>query len=842
MAINMGTAIAYLELDTSKFSKGFSSAFKDLKVFGDKTAKVDSKLKGLQSAFGTVGSTLSKNVTLPIAGIGAAALKSGTDFESAMSEVKAISGATGSEFDALRDKAIKMGAKTKFSASDSAKAFKYMAMAGWDASQMMDGIAGVMDLAAASGEDLATTSDIVTDALTAFGLQASDSAHFADVLAQASSKSNTNVGLMGETFKYVAPVAGAMGYSIEDTAVAIGLMANAGIKGSQAGTALRSTITRLVKPTKESGTAMDALGISVTNSDGSMKSLDDVLRQVRSSMSELTEDQKASYAAMLAGQEGMSGLLAIVNASDEDFQKLTDEINNANGAAQDMADIMMNNTAGAIEQLKGALESTGILIGEQLTPYIRQLAESITGLVEKFNSLSEKEQEQIVKFGLILAAIGPLFLIISKLIGMIKTTISVFKFLAFAITTPVGGIVAIIAVIGAFVAALMYMWKNSETFRNYWINVWNTIKETVISAWESIKSAFEAVKTFFTKTIPETFNSFVEFISGIVQSVIEFFTVTIPEAFINFATITVPQFIEDVHTFFKELPYKLGFVIGQVIGNIYLWAVEMKEKAKETGEQFVENVVTFFKELPEKISNFVKQIIENVSQWASDMKQKAIEIGTNFIESVITFFQELPGKVYNFITDTFKKISKWGSEMKQKAIEIGTNFLNSIVNFFSQLPGKIWSFISSIPDKIRGIGASLKQAGKDIFNKLLDGIKSVAQNIVDFVKGIAETIKNFVDGIKEGFKSVVDGASEAGNATKSVGGSHANGLSYVPYNGYVARLHEGERVLTKQQNKEYNERNAGQGGDTFNFYNTQPTPYEYARQMKKAKEELLYGL
>lgn len=407
MAVNMGTAIAYLELDTSKFSKGFVSAYNDLKVFGDKSATAEQKLNGLSSAFKTTGGLLSKNVTLPIVGVGAAAVKTATDFEAGMSEVKAISGATGSEFDALRDKAIEMGAKTKFSASDSADAFKYMAMAGWDASQMMDGIAGIMDLAAASGEDLATTSDIVTDALTAFGLQASDSAHFADVLAQASSKSNTNVGLMGETFKYVAPVAGALGYSIEDTAVAIGLMANSGIKGSQAGTALRSTITRLAKPVGEAKDAVEELKISITNTDGTMKPLSQTMVELREKFAGLTEEQKAQYAAMLAGQEGMSGLLAIVNASDEDFQKLTDEINNANGAAEDMASVMMDNTAGAVEQLKGALESAGILIGEKLTPYIRDLAEWITGLVEKFNNLSDEQQDNIVKWGLILAAIGP---------------------------------------------------------------------------------------------------------------------------------------------------------------------------------------------------------------------------------------------------------------------------------------------------------------------------------------------------------------------------------------------------------------------------------------------------
>lgn len=528
MAVNMGTAIAYLELDTSKFSKGFVSAYNDLKVFGDKSATAEQKLNGLSSAFKTTGGLLSKNVTLPIVGVGAAAVKTATDFEAGMSEVKAISGATGSEFDALRDKAIEMGAKTKFSASDSADAFKYMAMAGWDASQMMDGIAGIMDLAAASGEDLATTSDIVTDALTAFGLQASDSAHFADVLAQASSKSNTNVGLMGETFKYVAPVAGALGYSIEDTAVAIGLMANSGIKGSQAGTALRSTITRLAKPVGEAKDAVEELKISITNTDGTMKPLSQTMVELREKFAGLTEEQKAQYAAMLAGQEGMSGLLAIVNASDEDFQKLTDEINNANGAAEDMASVMMDNTAGAVEQLKGALESAGILIGEKLTPYIRDLAEWITGLVEKFNNLSDEQQDNIVKWGLILAAIGPVLLILSKVISIVSVAMKAFGLLRTAIVglttafrllrvgnlavmTAMGGIpkavagivtaisgitapiMAVVAVVAVLVGAFVTLWKTNEDFCNKMTQIWNKIRISIDGFFDGVVERINAL-------------------------------------------------------------------------------------------------------------------------------------------------------------------------------------------------------------------------------------------------------------------------------------------------------------------------------------------------------------
>ncbi len=300
-----------------------------------------------------------------------------------MSQVSAISGAVGKDFDALRNKALEMGAKTQFSASEAADAMTYMGMAGWKAGDMINGIEGIMDLAAASGEDLATTSDIVTDALTAFGLQAGDSGHFADILAVASSNANTNVGMMGETFKYVAPIAGAMGYSAEDTALAIGLMANSGIKASQAGTSLRSIITRLAKPTKDSAKAMDALGISVTDSSGNMKPLNEIIGDMRVGFSGLTESEKASYAAMLAGQEAMSGLLAIVGAAPADVEKLTSAIDNCNGAAKEMSKTMMDNLAGDVKLFKSALESLQITVSDTLKPTLREFTQFGTKAMEQ---------------------------------------------------------------------------------------------------------------------------------------------------------------------------------------------------------------------------------------------------------------------------------------------------------------------------------------------------------------------------------------------------------------------------------------------------------------------------
>lgn len=363
-----GTIKINTELDSSKAQAAMSKF----------SSVAKGALKGVTIAAGAVGTA--------ITAMGGYAIKVGADFEAGMSKVSAISGATGSDLEALSDKAKEMGAKTKFSATEAASAFEYMAMAGWKTEDMLNGIEGVMNLAAASGEDLASVSDIVTDAITAFGLSAKDSAHFADVLAKAASSSNTNVGMMGETFKYVAPVAGSLGFSVEDCAVAIGLMANSGIKASQAGTSLRQIFTNLVKPTDQMQTAMDELGISITDAEGKTKSLDTLMWDLRSSFSGLTDSQKAQYAATIAGQEGMSALLAIVNASETDFNALKDSIYNADGAAEKMAGTMQNNLQGSLTILKSSLEGFGIKVYEKMQEPLREAADTGIDCVNRLSS------------------------------------------------------------------------------------------------------------------------------------------------------------------------------------------------------------------------------------------------------------------------------------------------------------------------------------------------------------------------------------------------------------------------------------------------------------------------
>ena len=379
-----GTVKIGTELDGSGIKKGIEDINGTAKSGFSKFSEIG---KNALSVF--AGNMLTEVVSQAKNAAGAV-LNIGMNFESGMSKVQAISGASGEDLAALTDKAKEMGAKTKFSATESAEAMQYMAMAGWKTGDMLNGIEGIMNLAAASGEDLATTSDIVTDALTAFGLSAQDSTHFADILAQASSNANTNVGMMGETFKYVAPVAGAMGYSAEDVATAIGLMANSGIKASQAGTSLRSILTRMAKPTKEVQTAMDQLGVSITDSDGNMKSLHEIMDELRTGFSGLSEAEKTNMAAALGGQEAMSGLLAIVNASDGDYQKLTDSIKNCDGAAANMAETMQNNLGGQLTILGSTAESLALEIYESvkspLTDMTKLGIDAVSNLTEGFKT------------------------------------------------------------------------------------------------------------------------------------------------------------------------------------------------------------------------------------------------------------------------------------------------------------------------------------------------------------------------------------------------------------------------------------------------------------------------
>ena len=506
-----------------------SAAGESVKAAGDKISGVGQALMPLSTA---------------AAAVGAGIIKTTADFDASMSKVAAISGAAGDDFDALRDKAREMGATTKFTASEAAEAMNYMAMAGWKTQDMLSGVSGIMSLAAASGEELGTTSDIVTDALTAFGLAAEDAGHFSDILAAASSNANTNVAMMGESFKYAAPVAGSLGYTAEDIAVALGLMANSGIKASMAGTSLRNIFTRMAKPTKESAMAMERLGLSLDDGEGHMYSFRQIMDQLRSgfvqinmpleeydkTVAQLDEDleagrikqkaydkeleelnkqafgaegaEKARAAAMLGGSRAMSGLLAIANATEEDYNKLTAAVDNSSqafaktkdgivplnealesgaeiletyeGSAAAMAATMQDNASGQMEILKSQLQELAISLGDTLMPTLRELIGYVQGFVDKLNGMDEHTKTIIMNVILVTAALGPLLVIVGKLVSGIGS-----------IMTVIGGlsapILAVIAVIGLLVAAFIHLWNTNEEFRN-----------NITAIWDALKAKFEA--------------------------------------------------------------------------------------------------------------------------------------------------------------------------------------------------------------------------------------------------------------------------------------------------------------------------------------------------------------
>lgn len=511
--------------------------------------KAGKQIEKAGKSIANVGSSMTKNLTAPIVGAGVACLKLASDFEAGMSKVQSIAGATAEEMDALSEKAKEMGAKTKFSATEATEAFSYMAMAGWDTQQMMDGIEGIMYLAGATGEDLAQTSDIVTDALTAFGLQASDTQRFVDVLAQTANRSNTDVAMLGESFKYVAPVAGSLGYTIEDMSVALGLMANSGIKASNAGTAMRSWITRMASPTKQSQQAMDDLGLSLTDSEGNMKDLATMMTETRGAFAKLTEAQKAEYASLLAGKTGMSGLLAIVNSSDEDFNKLSEAMLESAGACKSMYDVANDNLQGQLTILKSTAESLAISFGERLVPYVKNAVTWLQSLAEKFNGLSDAQKDTIIKIAGIVASIGPALLIFGKMVGTVGKVVSIvgkvgkafktFGSIAGMITSPVG---IVIGVLAGIVAVAILVIKN-----------WDKIKATAQKVFGYVKGVF-ADLGISSDSIKEKLAPIGEKFIQIKDKIMEFWTLAQPY---------VQKFGEVVSTIFGGL---LGGVIGGAIG------------------------------------------------------------------------------------------------------------------------------------------------------------------------------------------------------------------------------------------------------------------------------------
>ncbi len=776
----MGRVISTVIQFIDGFTRPSREVIQSMRQMGNEAIKAGKQIQNAGKTIANAGATLTKAVTLPIAGVATAAVKTAADFEAAMSEVGAISGASGEDMAKLTAKAKEMGATTAFSASESAEAMKYMAMAGWKTADMTEGIAGIMNLAAASGEDLATTSDIVTDGLTAFGMAAKESGRFADVMAATSSNANTNVALMGETFKYCASTAGAMGYSIEDISVAIGIMGNAGIKGSMAGTTLKNTMANLAKPTDAQAAVMKKLGISLTDSSGNMKSFAEVMDNLRSSFSGLSETEKAAAATTLAGKESMAGLLTIVNASTEDFDKLTAAINGSSGSAEEMAAKMLDNLNGQLTLLKSAVEGIAITIGNKLMPYVKTAVSWVQKAADYINNLNDAQLDNIIKWAGIAAAIGPAIMVFGKIVtavgtaqrifGTITKTIANFGGIMGVITSPAG---IVIGVLAAIALAAFLIIKNWDKVKGFLQGVGNWFK----NAFDKAGFSVEGFKRKFT-SIGNTIGSIAGKIGGFCKAV---------------AGIFKKEFAGDI----KAGAAEAGGILETLVGGTVA-AFDGIVTAVDKGLQVFDALLSFFtgafagnwdnaaQGFRNSLKNiFPPDIAEGLTK-AFDTALPAIKAAVSGIKAMFGGLVQDVKKIFGGITTVFKGIGTMlkgifsgDAETALKGFQtaaggivdtIGNIFkakINAIKNFvvgaFSTfLPESVVKKIAGVFDAVASAWDIAIGAAKGYISGFVQAIKPLIENIKTIFKGVAQFVKGVFTGdwkgALNGLKTIASGA------------------------------------------------------------------------------------
>lgn len=772
----------------------------------DGTLKFDTLIdsSGFQKGIGSIGdiaqkgleatSAILKGSMTAIAGLGTAAIKVGSDFEAGMSKVAAISGASGEDLTRLTEKAKEMGSTTKFSATESAAAFEYMAMAGWKTEDMLGGIEGIMNLAAASGEDLATTSDIVTDALTAFGMKAEDAGHFSDILATASSNANTNVGMMGETFKYVAPVAGALGFTAEDTAVAIGLMANAGIKSSQAGTSLRSMFSRLTKPTKEVQVAMDRLGVSLTNSDGSMKTLYNVMLDLRDGFNGLSEAEAAELASSLAGQEAMSGLLAIVNASDDDFKKLsraveyasvdiddiTESLNKsgiawekysdkawASGGSLDalISDLVYNMTeAGtSVEELQEYLESEFEMTAEDAAKAIESVAASLentTGSAERMAEvMSDNVQGQItiLKSGLEGLGISLYENMQAPCMEIVKTAQGMVQELQDAFND--GGLDSLVTTFGSILSRIV---------------------ESVASAAPDLIDAATSLVGSFCDSLKSS-PSIGDAASSLITSLVTGFFSCADDIWTT-AIVLAGKMADGLAEGAPQMAQAAARCVGDIIECIIDWAPDFID----AGRRIIEGIIQGISEEFPSLGAFLSGLFEGFTSTLEPILSGVISI----VQGIFSALGEADPATMEALGKAIGTIA--AAMVTMHTAKTAASNIKSVVSVISKFSGSIKTAVGVIPKLVEGF--QLLSGGAGTFSEVLalefpklagiiskigsvfNTVKSVIGSIGSTVGGVAMVIggavlavTNFFDMLKNGFSWLKEALMVVGVAIAAVG-------------------------------------------------------------------------
>ena len=795
---------------------GFVKTFKDAQ---DAVKTFEKNSNSMTTAVGKVmqgtGAAMTKYITTPLIGVGVAAAKVGGDFEAQMSRVKAISGATGDTFEQMKQQAIDLGAKTAFSAKESAAGMENLASAGFSAQEIMKAMPGLLDLAAVSGGDVAMASENAASALRQFGIDASDAGHVADVFARAAADTNAECNDMGYALKYAGTAAHTAGWSFESTAAAIGIMSNAGIKGEQAGTTLRGALTRLMNPTDAMYNKFQELGIAINNHDGSMKSLSEIIAELREKTKGLGDDQRNSALATIFGTNALSGMLALIDAGPEKLDSLTKSLQNSDGAADEMARTMQDNANSSIEQMMGALESAAIVIQKILAPSIRKVADAISGLVEKFVSAPESTQKLVVAIGAIAIAIGPVLYALGMLVkafqtmkvglGVLGNSISLFKKLGSAIgflTSPVGLVIAAVALL---VVGFIYLWNTSEDFRNFWIGLWEGIKSAVSSAVEWIQNAWKSTGEWFNNlwksikegadnvwtTIQEAPGKAADWIKNKWTETKEFFSSiwdgikeaasSAWEGIVNILApyvIAIKNVFQPMIDFFTNLWSQIGSIAGSaweiiktaVMGPILL----LIDLITGNFNQLKEDASMLWTTLTTNIQNIITTFVDIVVGYYTALKDTVINIWnvlTSTIKDVWNSFTTWIKETTNNIVNSIKQ--GWNN-LKQGTIDLFNNMIQGAKDLWNSFKAWFINLVIGTKDNIIQGWENLKQGTIDTFNNLVNGAQEAWDNLVNAVSDTVDRVTGWFDNLKNidllaAGKAIMDSFLEGlQNAWKSV--------------------------------------------------------------------------